>query len=87
VNEMLHMLALLLAAAAQASPGSGLPPGTIIGADPRQGPMPVTDKMLIPARIPDCADAYQAQRAEEEQIKGYTPECIRPLKDPKPRRN
>jgi hypothetical protein len=75
---MLHLLALLLAATAQVSPGSGLPAGTITGGDPRQGPMPVTDKMLLPGRVPDCADAYQAQRAEEEQIKGYTPECLRP---------
>lgn len=85
---MLHLLALALAATAQAAPGSGLPPGTIIGMDPRQGPMAVTDKMLIPGRIPDCADAYQAQRAAEEQIKGYTPECLRPLyKSPKPHRS
>ena len=85
---MLHLLALALAATTQVAPGSGLPAGTIIGMDPRQGPMAVTDKMLIPGRVPDCADAYQAQRAAEEEIKGYTPECLRPLnKDPKPRKN
>lgn len=74
---MLHLIALFLAASAPTT--SALPPGTIIGLDPRQGPMPVTDKMLRPARIPECADAYQAQRAEEETIKGYEPECMRPL--------
>ena len=35
-----------------------------------------------------CADAYRAQRAEEETIKGYEPECMRPLNtDRKPRKN
>jgi hypothetical protein len=75
---MLHLLTLFLAAAAPT--GSALPPGTIIGMDPRPGPMPVTDKMLIPGRVPECTDIYQAQRAEEEKIRGYEPECMRPLK-------
>ena len=75
---MLHLFALLLAAIAP-STGASLPPGTIIGLDLRHGPMPVTDKTLIPGRMPECADAYQAQRAAEEQIKGYDPECLRSL--------
>lgn len=84
---MLHLLALFLAAAAPPA-GSVIPPGTMIGPDPPPGPMPMENKMLLPGRLPECADAHQTQRAEEEQIKGYTPECLRPLnKDPKPRRN
>jgi len=75
---MLHLFALLLAATAPPT-GSSLPPGTIVGLDPRQGQMPVTDKTLIPGRVPECADADQAQRAAEEQIKGYDPECLRPI--------
>lgn len=75
---MLHLIALFLAAAAPT--GSALPPGTIIGMDPRPGPMPVSDKMLIPGKVPECADVYQAQRAAEERIKGYEPECISPPK-------
>jgi len=75
---MLHLFALLLAATALPT-GANLPPGTIIGPDPQQGPMPVTDKTLPPGRVPECADANQAQRAAEEQIKGYEPECLRPI--------
>lgn len=75
---MLHLFALLLATMAPPTVSS-LPPGTIVGLDPRQGPMPVTDKTLIRGRVPECVDAYQAQRAAEEQIRGYDPECLRPL--------
>jgi len=80
---MLHLLALLLVATAQQSPGSDLPRGAINGVDPPQGRTAVTGMILPPGHIPECADAYQAQRAEEEQIKGFTPECIR---SPTPRR-
>lgn len=81
---MLYLLALMLAAPMQAAPS--LPPGTIIGLDPRQGPMPVTDKYLLPAKVPDCADRYEAQRAAEQRIRGYTPECFITRKtEPKPR--
>lgn len=53
--------------------------------DQRQGPMPVSDKFLIPSRTPDCATPEEAQRAAEERIKGFEPECMLPLKsDPKP---
>ena len=54
--------------------------------DPQQGPTAVTGMFLIPARVPDCADRYQAQRAAEERIRGFEPECMLPLKsDAKPR--
>ena len=38
--------------------------------------MPVSDKYLIPGKVPDCADRFAAQRAAEQRLKGYTPECI-----------
>ena len=41
--------------------------------------MSVSDKYLLPGRLPECADAYEAQRAAEEEIKGFQPECLRPL--------
>jgi hypothetical protein len=36
--------------------------------------------------VPDCANAEQLQRAEEERIKGWDPECMIPRKtsDQKP---
>ena len=75
---MLHLFALLLAVAPPPPPPS-LPPGTLTGHDPRQGPMSVSDKYLLPGRLPECADAYESQRAAEEEIKGFQPECLRPL--------
>ena len=48
--------------------------------DPQAGPTPVIDKFLIPSRVPDCADRYQAQRAAEQRIRGFEPECMLPLR-------
>lgn len=70
------LMAFLLAAPGSTSIGEN----RMILRDPQQGPMPVTDKFLIPSRVPDCADWQQIQRAQEERIKGWEPECIIPRK-------
>lgn len=46
--------------------------------DPLQGPMAVTDKMLIPSRVPDCTTDDQIREAQIERIKGWQPECMIP---------
>lgn len=84
---MLHLLALLLVAAAQQAPESNLPRGVIDGVDPPQGRTAVTGMILPPGHVAECANARQAQRAEEEQIKGFAPECIRATPKRKPRKN
>jgi hypothetical protein len=77
------LLALVLGPAVN---GGSIGENRMILRDPQQGPTPVTSMFLIPARVPDCADRYQAQRAAEERIRGFEPECMLPLKsDPKPR--
>lgn len=75
------MVPLLFALLMAAPPSGGsIGENRMILRDPQQGAMPVSDKFLIPARVPDCADASQAQRAAEERIKGFEPECMLPLK-------
>ena len=74
---MVHLLIALLLAA----PGSGsIGVNRMILRDPQQGATPVTDKYLIPERVPDCTTPEQVQRANEERIKGWDPECMLPLK-------
>ena len=79
---MAHLLLALMLAA----PGTSIGENRMILRDPQQGPMPVSDKFMIPARVPDCANPEQLQRAEEERIKGWEPECMLPRKpkDQKP---
>ena len=62
-----------------------VPPGSMAESkmdslDPPQGPTAVTGMIMIPPKVPECTDRYQAQRAAEEQIKGFDPECILPRK-------
>jgi hypothetical protein len=65
-------MALLLA-----PPGNGsIGENRIILRDPIQGAMPVTDKDLIPARLPDCQTQEQEQRVRLEQIRGESEECL-----------
>jgi hypothetical protein len=74
---MVHLLIALLIA----GPGSGsIGTSRMILRDPQQGATPVTDKYLIPERVPDCTTPEQVQRANEERIKGWDPECMLPLK-------
>lgn len=74
---MVHLLLAMLLAA----PGSGsVGTSRMMLRDPQQGPTPVTDKMLLPERVPDCTSPEQLQRANEERIKGWEPECMLPLK-------
>lgn len=74
---MVHLLMALLLA----GPGSGsIGVSRMILRDPQQGPTAVTDKYLIPERVPDCTTREQIQRANEERIKGWDPECMLPLK-------
>ncbi|MGE5563283.1 MAG: hypothetical protein ACM3ZV_08220 [Bacillota bacterium] len=75
-------MVVLLMAMLLAGPGNGQSIGEnrMILRDPQQGPTPVIDKFLIPGRVPDCADRYQAQRAAEQRIRGFEPECMLPLK-------
>lgn len=75
------MVPLLFALMMAAPPSnSSIGENRVILRDPQQGAMPVSDKFLIPSRVPDCTDARQAQRAAEERIKGFEPECMLPLK-------
>ena len=71
------LLALVLAPPVS---GGSIGENRITLRDPQQGPTPVTGMFMIPARVPDCADRYQAQRAAEERIRGFEPECMLPLK-------
>lgn len=74
---MVHLLIAMLLA----GPGSGsIGAGRMMLRDPQQGATPVTDKYLIPERVPDCTTPEQVQRANEERIKGWDPECMLPLK-------
>ncbi|HEX3675778.1 MAG TPA: hypothetical protein VHU79_00070 [Sphingomicrobium sp.] len=74
---MVHLLMALLLA----GPGSGsIGVNRMILRDPQQGPTPVTDKFLIPARVPDCTTPEQVQRANAERIKGWDPDCMLPPK-------
>ena len=81
------MVPLLLALVLAPPAGAGsIGESRMILRDPQQGPTPVTSLFMIPARVPDCADRYQAQRAAEERIRGFDPECMLPLKsETKPR--
>jgi len=75
---MVHLLMALLLA----GPGSGsIGESRMMNLrDPQQGPTAVTDKMLIPPRLPDCVTPEQIQRADEERIKGWEPDCMLPPK-------
>lgn len=74
---MVHLLLALVLA----GPGSGsIGESRMILRDPQQGPTAVTDLYLIPERVPDCTTPQQVQRANEERIKGWDPECMLPLK-------
>ena len=77
------LLALVLAPPTAGGPISS---NRMMFLDPRQGPMPVNSLFMIPARVPDCVDRYQAQRAAEERIKGFEPECMLPPKTDAPAR-
>ena len=72
---MVHLLIAMLLA----GPGTGsIGENKMMFRDPQQGPMAVSDKYLIPARVPDCTTPEQVQRASEERIKGWDPECMLP---------
>lgn len=77
---MVHLLLALLLAAPGGTGSIG--ENRMILRDPIQGPMPVNDKFLIPARLPDCATAEDLQRAREEQIRGWEPDCMLPKTKP-----
>ena len=72
------LMAMLLAAP---NPGSSIPERRMTLRDQLQGPTPVTDKMLIPSRVPDCVGSDQIRQAEDEKIKGWEPECMLPRID------
>lgn len=76
------MVPLLFAMLMMAPPNNGsIGENRMVLRDPQQGPMPVTDKFLIPSRVPDCNDPRERQRAAEARIKGWQiPECMEPLK-------
>ena len=46
------------------------------GLDPIQGPMPIADKDVLGMPAPMCATPREERRAQEQRIKGWTPECI-----------
>ena len=70
---MLHLFLLALALNGAEPSGGRFQTMTV---DPPQGPMAVTDKDLVKMSVPRCADRRQEQRAMEQSIKGWTPECL-----------
>ena len=46
------------------------------GVDRVQGPMAISDKDVLGMPAPQCANAREERRAQEQRIKGWTPECI-----------
>jgi hypothetical protein len=74
--KMLYLLVALMLA-----PGASIGENRILLRDPQQGPTPVTDKYLVAnVQIRDCANPEEVQRAQEERIKGWDPECVIPKK-------
>ena len=70
-------LLMLLALAAQNTPA----PTTgdrVIFRDPIQGPTAVTDKFLIPPKIPDCRTDAQIQQALAQRANGELESCDLP---------
>lgn len=74
------MLNLLLAMFLLVPGGGSVGASRMVIRDPQGGPTPVTDKYLLPERVPDCTTPEQIQRANDERIKGWEPECILPRK-------
>lgn len=73
---MVHLLLAMLLLA----PGGSIGTNRMILRDPQQGPTPVTDKYILPGRAPDCTTPEQIQRANQERIQGWEPECMLPRK-------
>ena len=69
---MTNLFLLLLAA--QLQPGQGAAE-RVDGRDRIQGPMPVTDKFLIPPKIPDCRTQAQADAAVQAKRVGEYEKC------------
>jgi hypothetical protein len=72
----MFQLFLLMLLAAPQMPGSL--PDRVILRDPMQGPMPVTDKVLIPQKIPDCKTDAEIQKALAEKVNGDLQSCDPP---------
>ena len=68
-------LVMLMLLAAQSGPGPGSP-ARIDLRDRLQGPTPVMDKFLIPARPPNCRTAEEEQIALEQIRHGELGQCM-----------
>ena len=68
---MLQLISLLLLA--QPIPG-GIPE-RVIFRDPLQGPTPVTDKWIIPPKIPDCRNSQEEEKALAQRANGELESC------------
>ena len=77
---MIHLLLAMALAAPTLNTGS-IGENRMTLRDPQQGPMAVSGEFLIPGRVPECANAEEVQRAQEERIKGWEPECMLPRVD------
>ncbi len=69
------VLAMLLVA--QPTPGAGV--GHVVDMrDRTQGVTPVTDKWIIPPKVPDCKTDAQIQQALAEKADGIIPQSCDP---------
>ena len=69
---MMHLLVFLLLA-----PGGGsIGDNRIDLRDRLQGPTPVTDKDLRPAKAPDCRDEAEVQRTLDQLSRGELGDCF-----------
>ena len=72
-TAMVQLFMLML----MAGPGPGT--GNIISIRERiQAPTPVTDKWIIPPKIPDCRNAEETQHALDEKANGFLQSCDPP---------
>ena len=67
-------LVIFMLAAAMPQVGTG-PPDRVILRDPMQGPTPVTDKWIGPAKIYDCKTEADDRIALDQRLHGETPRC------------
>ena len=79
---MLQLISLMLLAA----PVPNGIPDRVIFRDPIQGPTPVTDKWIIPPKVPDCRNAEEEERALSQRANRERESCDPVLHDRAARR-
>lgn len=69
---MTNLMLMMFLAAAQVGPGLGT---RLDMRDRLQGPTPVTDKFLLPPKIPDCRTKEEADQAVAAKRAGEWEKC------------